>query len=826
MKINNLLSIFAFILVLITVVPAAAQVNPQNLSNIRVDELNDDQVRTMMRQVEASGLGDAQLEQVAKARGMRPEEIKKLRERVDKLKKDDKKKTSDQDPNTERIDNTGRELNYKQDTLVSGKDPETEAEKALLTLRSKIFGSDLFKNSNMTFEPNLNMATPKNYIIGPGDEILLDIYGNSEASYTLKVTPDGTVNVEYAGVIKVAGLTIEAATSRIRSRMIKVYPGLSNGSTKINLALGNIRSIKVILTGEVQKPGAYTLPSLATVFNALYSSGGPTENGSFRSVELIRAGKIVENYDIYDFLLKGELKASMILQDQDIIRVPVYNSRIEIVGEVKRPGLFELINGESFNDLLRFSGGFTENAFKTRVKVLKNTDTERRIVDFTASEFGSYRPSSGDKYFVDRVLERFANRIAIEGAVFRPGQYELKPGLKLSELIKRAEGVKEEAFMQRGYITRLKTDNQTEIIPFNLALVLSGKTADILLQREDIVSISSIFDLKEEYKVRIEGEVREPGQFDFAEGMTVGELIIKAGGLKEAASVNRIEISRRVKNSDVLSQSAKTADIFQVDLDRNLNFIGEPFVLQPFDIVSIRPSTGYEVQKQVNIQGEVLYPGVYTILRKDERISDIVKRAGGLTALAYTAGASLKRPGAPDADSVKIAKEKVKKFKRLQSSVADSTNNNEEAEEVVQNTNVGISLEKILTVPGSTIDLIMEAGDIINVPKQLQTIKVNGEVLSPVTIIYEKGVSFKRYISQSGGFSDRALKRKSYILYANGAAKSTRKIVFFNNFPRVEPGAEIFVPKKAERKPASAAEIVGIASALGSLAVIILNLVK
>ncbi len=821
---KRIFSLMALILCLGLSLPVLAQVNPQNMGNVRVDELSDDQVRSFMRQAEANGMGDAQLEQIAQARGMRPEEIQKLRQRVEKLKQQDKQKNGQSDPN--RPVQSGRELNYQQDSLARQKDPETEAEKALLELRSKIFGADLFRNSNLTFEPNLNMATPRNYVIGPNDEILIDVYGNSEVSYNLTVSPEGTINVQYVGVIPVAGLTIEAATSRIRSRMATVYGGLRNGSTSLNIAIGNIRSVKVILTGEIVKPGTYTLPSLANVFNALYSSGGPTENGSFRAIELIRGGKKVATLDIYDFLMKGEMANNLRLQDQDIIRVPVYQSRIEIVGEVKRPGIFELLNEESFNDLLQFAGNFTENAFKARVKVLKNTDTERKIADIGSDSFANYKPATGDKYFVDRVLERFANRVTIEGAVFRPGQYELEPGLKLSQLIQKAEGLKEEAFIQRGYITRLKPDNQTEVLSFNLLGILNGTTPDISLTREDVISISSISDLKEEYKVTIDGEVRQPGTFNYAENMTLEELVLKAGGFREGASVNRVEIARRVRNSNVLSQSAATAEVFQVNIDKNLRFSGAPFILQPFDIISVRSATGYEVQKLVKIQGEVLYPGTYTILSKDERISDIVKRAGGLTALAYTLGASLKRPGVPDADSAALAKEKLETLKRLQSSVIDTTKSGSSIEEVVKNINVGISLEKILIDPGSGFDLIMEEGDIINVPKQLQTIKVSGEVLSPVTMIFEKGKGFNSYISQSGGFSDRSLKRRSYILYANGSVKSTRKIVFFNDYPRVDPGAEIFVPKKMEKKPMSAAEIVGISGGLASLAVIILNLVK
>ena len=833
MSIKNFFSLLALLLIFGISQPVLAQVNPQNLNNIRVDELSDDQVRAFMRQAEASGMGDAQLEQIAQARGMRADEIKKLRERVDKLKKDDKKQAFQSDPNkVQPKDETGgREMNFEQDSIAVEKNPETEAEKAFNELRSKIFGADLFKNSKLTFEPNLSIATPKNYVIGPNDELLIDIYGNSEASYNLKVSPEGIINVEYVGIIPVAGLTIEAATSRIRSRLSTVYSGLRNGSTNLNIAVGNIRSIKVILTGEIVKPGTYTLPSLANVFNALYSSGGPTENGSFRSIELIRGGKKIANLDIYDFLMKGEMSDNLRLQDQDIIRVPVYQSRIEIVGEVKRPGIFELRTGESFKDLLSFAGDFTENAFRSRVKVLKNTEIERKIADISSDKFSEYKPNTGDKYFVDRVLERFVNRVSIEGAVFRPGAYELEQGLTLSQLVRKAEGLKEDAFRQRAYITRLKPDNQTELISIDLAGILNGSVKDISLLREDIVSVSSIFDLKEEYKVSIDGEVREPGTFEYAEKMTLEELVLKAGGFTEAATAQRVEISRRVKNSNLTAANAITAQVFQIDIDKNLNFSKPKFELQPFDIISVRSSIGYEVQRQVKVEGEVLYPGMYTIISKDERVSDLLRRAGGLTALGYAKGASLKREGPKKTDGKNAIDQneeeqnKIAKLQRLQENVKDTIGTKVQ-EEILKNVYVGIELDKILENPGTQADLILEEGDVLRIPKQLQTVKVNGEVLYPVTTIFSQGRGFKHYISQGGGFSNKSLKRRSYVIYANGSVKSTSKMFFFNNYPVIEPGAELFVPQKEDKRPLSAGEIVGISSGLASLAVIILNLVK
>lgn len=813
--------------------------NQQDFSNIRVDELTDTQIRQFIAQVEAAGLSEAQLEQVALARGMSSTEIQKLRQRVDKLKTTEAQKSGKQNQQknnattsgSNRQGSYGRNYNLDQpdpvDSLQVRRDTLTLAEKTLASLKSKIFGADLFRNQKLTFEPNLRLATPRNYQIGPDDELLIDIYGYSEASYQLKVSPEGTINVPYIGVIPVSGMTIEQASSRIKSRLSTIYSGLKSGNTSVSIAVGNIRSIKVILTGEVVKPGTYTLPSLATVFNALYSSGGPTENGSFRQIELIRAGKKIGTLDIYDFLLHGEFKNNYRLQDQDVIRVPNYQKRVEIVGEVKRPGIFEMKPEEKLSDLIRFAGDFNERAYRARVKVLKNTATERKIDDVTSDKFSAYLPSGGDKYFVDQILDRFENRVTIEGAVFRPGQFELSSGLTVKQLIQKAEGLREDAFRNRAYITRLKDDLQTELVSFDVAKVLSGEAPDIALKREDVITISSIFDLKEEYNVRVEGEVLRPGRLNFAEGMTLEDAIIQAGGLKESATPKRVEISRRVKNSDVMSESATTAQVFQIDINQDLKRATAGFVLQPFDIVAVRPSVGYSKQKLVKVEGEVLYPGIYTITRKDERISDLVKRAGGFTAYAYVDGASLQRPGSQEQDSIdvqkKLEKNRLKQFQRLQKSISDTL---KIEEEVVRNDYVGINLPRILKKPQGKDDLFLEDGDILTVPKQLQTVKVSGEVLSPVTVVYSGGKGFKRYISNAGGFSDKAKRRSAYIIYANGSVESAGKFLFFNNYPAVKPGSEIFVPKKAEGRRMTPGEVVGITSGLASLAAIIVALFR
>lgn len=829
-KVVFLLSVFTM---MFFVIPTKAQVNQQNFSNVRVDELTDDQIRQIVKQVESSGLPESQLEQMAAARGMQPSEIQKLRARVEAVKSKGPA-TGSTDATVKGKDGSkSRSFEGEVEEIASSdqKKTENEADVALQSLKSKIFGRELFANASTTFEPNLRLATPLNYVIGTADQLLIDIYGYSEVSYQLTVSPEGTINIPYAGVVPVSGLTVEAATARIKSKLSTIYSGLRTGNTKLSIALGNIKSIKVILTGEVMKPGTYSLPSLATVFNALYSSGGPTDNGSFRNIEIIRNGRKIASLDVYDFLLKGDLKNNVRLQDQDIIRIPTYQKRVEVVGEVKRPAVFEMKDSENLNNLLDFAGGFTERAYQARIKVLRNTATERKVADVVADAFSTYQPQSGDKYFVNEILDRFENRVSIQGAIFRPGEYELTPGLTLKPLIEKAEGLKEDAFKSRAYITRLTADNNTELISFDLAKVMNGTAADISLKREDVISISSIFELREAYQVNIDGEVQRPGAFTFAENMSLEDLIQQAGGFKESATPQRIEISRRVINPDstAISSSAKTAEVFQIDVNRDLSIATANFILQPFDQVIVRGAPGYETQKLVRIEGEVLYPGSYSITRKDERISDLVRRAGGLTQLAYEKGASLKRDGVMET-ILDQEKEDLKllQFKKVQKEAKDTTAMDLE-NKVARNNFVGINLENILDKPGRKNDLFLEEGDIISVPKQLQTVRVSGEVLSPNTVVYSKSKGFKQYINNAGGFSQKALKKRSYIIYANGAVKSTKRFLLFNNYPLVTTGAEIFVPKAEEKRKMTAAETIGLISGMASIGAIVLgvmNLIK
>jgi len=862
MKFKKIYTLLFFFFALITAQIAVAQIN---YADVKVDDLPDTQIRQLIQRAESLGFDDLQLEQMAAAQGMKPTEIQKLRLRVEKIRKLDGSgtptsniSTSTKETNrsrtynnsTNKSDTTGTKLNKNNQTELNDNKSVLQDQRLVMQelfegLKPKIFGAELFKNGEITFEPNLRMATPRGYIIGPDDELLIDITGDNEKDYQLKVSPDGTISLQYVGLIAVGGLSIEQATAKIKTAMSSTYPALRSGRTKVAVNLGNIRSIKVVLTGALVKPGTYTLSSLSTVFNALYASGGPNENGSFRNIQVIRNNKVISTIDTYDFLLNGIQKGNIRLQDQDVINVPVYQNRVEVTGEVKRFALFETKKEETLQDVLDFAGGFSNQAYTGKVKILQNTNKERRITDVDAAAFGSYNPKNGDKFIIESILDRFENRVEIIGAVFRPGPFELDKGLTLKGLITKADGLTEDAFLYRGYISRLNTDNTPALLSFDVGKIMSGAAADIALQREDKVTITSIFDMRDEYKVSIQGEVREPGDFDYAKQMHLEDLIQMAGGFKEGATPTRVEISRRVKNSDANSASARTAEIFVVNVDQNLKLLNTQFILEPFDIVSVRNAEGYTVQRQVKLEGEVLYPGTYTINRKDERISDIIKRAGGLTTAAYAEGASLKRPGAEKSNptaknAINNQEEEDKKLlnlKRVQQkgfreiNTAGTANlqdtlSDDIQQKLIQSDLVGIDLVEILEKPNTNYDLILEDGDVIRIPKILQTVKVTGEVLNPNGIVYKQGKGLKQYVNGAGGFTSNALKRNVYIKYANGSAEAVKKFLFFRSYPRVRPGAEIMVPKKPLREPMTTQAWIAISTGLASMAALIITLFR
>jgi protein involved in polysaccharide export with SLBB domain len=712
------------------------------------------------------------------------------------------------DPNAVRtvvMNAADQRIMNKEDSLRTIREQEADEDAAKATLRRRIFGNNYFNTVKFDPSPAINIATPSNYVLGPNDQLIIDIYGYSQANYKPAVSPDGYITLERVGLIYVAGSTIEQAKERIINRLAKVYIGLRpfsgyEANTFCNISLGAIRSIKVTITGEVIAPGTYTLSSLSTTLNALYVCGGPNEIGTYRKIQVIRNNKIISTFDLYDLLMNGTAKNNILLQDQDVIQVLPYVSRIAVQGNTKRNGLFELLEHEKLNKAIEFAGGFNAYAYKSRLKIHRNTSRERKIVDVLEKEINNFGIQTGDSVVIERVLERYENMISINGAIFRPGEYSLESNPTLTQLITSAEGLKGEALTGRVSIVRTREDMIVENLSFNYDDIIKGRAADIALKREDIITIPSIFDLTEPAYIHIQGALNNPDaelgiEIPFIRNMTIEDVLVKVGGLSESASLSRVEVVRRKRNVDPTAANAQISDTFIFDINANLRVeqTGNKFVLFPFDEIFIRKSPNYIKQTFVDIQGEILFPAKYGIQSKTEKISDIVKRSGGLTPQAYLEGATLVR-------EVQLSEIEIAQRRQAITEIANSVKGNQvvEVEDVdaTKKSSIGIDLIKIMQNPGSTEDMILQDGDIIQIPKRLETVRVQGEVLYPTTVKYLENQSFINYISHAGGFTKRSLRSKSYILYANGSVDRTRRVLFVNIYPKVAPGSEIIIPQK------------------------------
>lgn len=797
-----------------------------DLGNIRVEELTDDQIRKFILEADRLGITSEQFEQAALQNGMSPVELAKLKDRVQSVRKaiqSNYAQSVKQQPASRTNPSADSASRLEQRPVTDWNSPFT-------SLLSQNFGFEVFNNSRLTFEPNLRIPTPKNYTLAADDELLIDVSGYSEANYKLKVTPEGSIRIPVAGAVSVNGLTIEQAKRAITRRLANtMYSNINTGQTFVDVTLGTIRSIKVTIIGEATLPGTYTLPSLATAYNALYAAGGPNANGSFRNIQVIRNNSTIGTIDVYDYLANGNKKSDVRLMDQDVIKINTYNVRVELKGEVKKPGIYDVLPGETLGRILQYAGGFTDNAYTARIQIFQNTNKDRKVSTITDSQFETINPQRGDTYIVGKILNRFTNRISIKGAVYRPGEYELKEGMTLKQLITEADGIREDAFTSRANIHRLKSDLSPGIVSFDLEKLLSDEIADIPLLREDRIMIYSKFDLKEGYYVTIEGEVSSPGVFLYEEGLSVQDLVMMSGGLKESASLKRVEISRRVKDANPDSANAKTAVIFRQDILNNLRDSAIKFILEPFDEVSIRTAPGYEVQKNVVIEGEVLYTGKYTLEAKNDRISDLLKRAGGITPEAYVQGAVLIRKRNVTKAEQTTYEQGVTNL--LKQNVQAGTNPLLIQAQLMQSTRrsdlLGIDLQRVIGEPGSKFDLLLNDGDTVRIPKLLQTVRVNGEVLYPALVRFDKNYNFKDYIIGAGGFGEKSLRRRSYVVYANGSVKGTRtSFLFFRNYPDLKPGAEIFVPTKRDRERLSTGATITIGATVVSMLAILVNVLR
>lgn len=836
-----------------------------DIQNLKVDNLSDAQIEQLIKRAEASGLTTTQLESLARERGMPASEVAKLRSRINGLQMSVGGSNQTNGLNLSRSMNTNQQLDPFDS--IRRADPYFD----LTPKQKKIFGFKLFHNRELDFSPSLNLPTPQSYIIGSGDQLLIDIYGASQQSYDLTVSPEGKIFVPNLGPVQLGGSSIEAGTSRLKSALGRIFSGLngSNPNTFIQVRLGNIRSIKVSMVGELTKPGTYTLPSFATVFNGLYAAGGPNDNGAFRNIQVYRDSRLVTTVDIYEFLSKGEQSANITLQDNDVIIVPPVQARVEIIGPVRREGLFEVKQDEFLDDLYIYTGGFTSLAFKDRVTVRRIENNERKVIDVPSDQFDSFSLKDGDEILIGEALERFSNRVQITGSVNRPGEYSLGDGeLTVKKLIEKAQGLKPEAFTTRATLYRTSEDLTLAAETLNLKGILSGENTDVLLKNEDLLFIPSRYDIQEEYYVKISGEISAPGTYPYATDMTVGDLILRSGGLLQSATNSSIEIARRVRDAS----SGNLAEIKTLSIDPKLQLTDEEknHPLQPFDHIFIRRSPGFEREQLISIQGEVVYPGEFAIANANERISDVIKRAGGLTQFAYPKGATLVRRTVyfkgPTEEEIRdetlreivenLDPERNRNINQAEEllfeRVDEKINQNElerllkeqeqERIRLFESTNVndtifqdstlnklrtkkqdlvGIDLEKIMQNPGSEEDLFLLEGDIIQIPKELQTVRMVGEVLRSTTSRYDKRNHLKNYISKAGGFTEDARRSKTYVVYANGDAKRTHNILGINFYPELEPGAEIVVPRKPQRTGIGPAGWIGLASSLATLGILV-----
>lgn len=674
-----------------------------------------------------------------------------------------------------------------------------------------VFGRNIFNIDKLTFQPNLNMATPENYRLGPGDEVIVDVWGASQNTMRLEISPDGYVNISNLGPVYLNNMTIKDARQLLKQELGKIYADSANN---IQVTLGNIRTIQVNVMGEVRAPGTYALSSLSTVFHALYASGGVSDIGSLRNVQVARGGKTIARLDVYEYIMKGQIQDDIRLQDGDVVIVPTYDELVKITGKVKRPMFYEMKNGESAATLLKCAGGFSSDAYKKSIRVLRKDGKEFSVKTVNDIDYSAFKLIDGDVVTVDSILNRFNNRLEVKGAVYHPGVFELSGSLNtVRQLVEKADGLLGDAFTGRAVLYRERENLTKEVLPVDIEGILKGTSPDIALQKNDILYIPSIHDLQDMGKVTISGEVNKPGSYTYADHMSLEDLVITAGGLKESASLVRVDVSRRIRDPKGTTEPDMIGQNFSFGLKDGFVVDGEAgFELQPYDQVFVRRSPSYNEQVSVTVDGEVLYRGEYTLSTKSERLSSLIQRAGGVSRYAYVRGAKLRRVANEEElcrmeDVVKMVRREI--GETLATSLGlkvDST------------FTVGIDLEAALANPGGDADLVLREGDVLTVPEYNNTVKVNGAVMMPNTVSYAKGKSVKYYLNQAGGYSANAKKSQKFIIYMNGQVAEVKG----SGKKQIEPGCEIVVPNKT--KKLNFATVVSNATSFASLATMLASL--
>ena len=670
------------------------------------------------------------------------------------------------------------------------------------SMGKRVFGRDIFNNKSLTFEPQMNIATPQNYVLGPGDQLIIDIYGASQETHTLTVSPDGDVTIPDFGPVHVSGLTVEAAHRRIRSKV-----GTYFESSDIKVSVGQTRTIMVNVMGEVKTPGTYTLSAFSTVFHALYRAGGINNLGTLRNIKVFRQGRQISVVDIYEFILNGRLAGNVRLQDNDVIQVGPYESIVDISGSVKRPMAYEMRKSESLATLLKYSGGFTGDAFKKLLRVLRKSEDLKSVYNVEEFELADFKVDDGDEVIVDAVIDRYKNMVEVKGAVFRPGMYRLGEKVNsVRSLIEMASGLTEEAMSSRAVMRRMKPNRTQEVLSIDIEGILNGSTPDVALQNEDVLFIPTLAEHQNLRTLTIDGQVIFPGTYEYAENMTIEDLILQAGGLTDAASTAKIDVSRRLRDPSATEAGMEIAKTFSFSLKDNYVIDGDrSFTLEPYDIVQVRMSPAFQTPIRVTVDGEVAFQGNYTMELKNQRLSDVVKAAGGVVPGGYVRGARLERR-LTDAERARLRE--VIRIARQTADGKDSIALNKL--EMAETFTVGIHLDEALAHPGSTQDIELMDGDRLVVPRFNHTVRISGDVNAPNTVAYDEGEGYKYYIKQAGGFGDRAKKRNTYIIYMNGTMAMAKE-------GKIEPGCEVVVPSKAPRNQGSVAQWLGIGTSFASL---------
>ena len=692
-----------------------------------------------------------------------------------------------------------------------------------LARSNQVFGRNIFNTRNLTFEPSVNIATPLNYRLGPGDEVIIDIWGASQNTIRQQISPDGTINIQKIGPVNLNGLTISEANDYLKKTLNKIYNGLNNTNdptSDIRLTLGSIRTIQINVMGEVVQPGTYSLSSFSTVFHALYRAGGVSDIGSLRNVQLVRNGKNIATIDVYQFIMKGHIQDDIRLQEGDVVIVPAYDVLVKIDGKVKRPMRFEMKKDENLSTLISYAGGFDADAYTRSLRVVRQNGQEYEVNTVKDLDYSVYKMRNGDVVTAEAILNRFTNKLEIRGAVYRPGIYQLNGKLNtVRELVNEAQGLTGDAFLNRAVLYRQREDLTTEVIPVDIKAIMDGTSPNIILAKNDILYIPSIHDLEDRGDVVIHGEVAKPDSYPYADNMTLEDLIIQAGGLREAASVVRVDVSRRIRNPHSTVDNDTIGRTYTFSLKEGFVVDGTPgFVLQPYDEVYVRRSPGYQAQQNVVVEGEILFGGSYAMTSREERLSDLINKAGGTTNYAYLRGAKLTRV-ATEGEKKRMGDVIRLMSRQLGEAMMDSL-----GVRVEDQFTVGIDLEKAIANPGSASDLVLREGDVVFIPKNTNTVTINGAVMVPNTVSYIAGKNIDYYLNQAGGYSDNAKKSKKFIVYMNGQVTKVKG----SGKKQIEPGCEIIVPSKSKKRT-NMGDILGYAttfSTLGMMVASIANLIK